>query len=93
MLGRIAGLVLVGSLLVAGPVGAQSAGSSLTAPATKAATAAPATSRPWVMGAGAVAGYFLMMNPFGAALMGAAMGGMIAVAVYDSYNPEGATGH
>ena len=42
-------------------------------------------SRPLTVGVGAVAGYLLMTNPFGAAIMGAAMGGMLAMTIYDSY--------
>ncbi len=47
-------------------------------------------SRPLTVGIGAVAGYLLMMNPLGAAIMGAAMGGMIAsiyVRIYDKLFP------
>jgi len=42
-------------------------------------------SRSLTVGVGAVAGYLLMMNPVGAAIMGAAMGGMLAMTIYDSY--------
>ena len=42
-------------------------------------------SRPLTVGVGAVAGYLLMTNPLGAAIMGAAMGGMLAMTIYDSY--------
>jgi hypothetical protein len=44
-------------------------------------------SRPLTLGVGAVAGYFLMMNPYGVAVMGAAMGAMLAASIYDTYGP------
>ena len=44
------------------------------------------------IGAGVVVGYVLMLNPYGAALLGAAMGGMLVDWVYQSYPPAAPTG-
>ncbi len=43
-------------------------------------------SKPEAIGAGAVIGYGLMMSAVGTAIMGAAMGAMLAVTVYDAYS-------
>ena len=42
--------------------------------------------KPIIVGVGAVLGYALMMNPYGTAVMGAAMGAMLAAEFYETYN-------
>jgi hypothetical protein len=47
-------------------------------------------SRPEAIGVGAVIGYGLMLSAVGTAIMGAAMGAMLAVVVYDAYSAPAA---
>ena len=106
MVARIVVLGLVWLLAGVGAARAQSADPSAGPPAHAATareqmgmqgmstgTAAGMTgSRAVTVGVGAVAGYVLMMNPYGIALMGAAMGGMLADWMYGSYQPAPKTG-
>lgn len=64
---------------------------SMPMPAATAATQASGTSvgKSMALGAGAVIGYTLMLSPVGSAIMGAAMGAMLAMTAYDAYwTPE-----
>lgn len=95
---RMFGLALIGLLLAGGAGQAQAvtAVGQTGMPGMQAADAANGggmtSGRVVTIGVGAVAGYVLMFNPYGAALMGAAMGGMLVDWVYGSYAPATPTG-
>ena len=92
---RISTLLVLGSLLavpIAGHAGEPAAPTSTPRVIRAAMEMAPADpvangTKPIVLGVGAVLGYALMMNPYGTAVMGAAMGAMLAAEFYDTYAP------
>ncbi len=54
---------------------------------SKGTTGGTSNARAVTVGVGVVAGYVLMLNPYGAAVLGAAMGGMLADWIYGAYQP------
>lgn len=71
------------------PSGVSLAAAQMSMPmaGTSSGSQAPGTSvgKSVAIGTGAVIGYTLMLNPVGSAVMGAAMGAMLAVTVYETY--------
>ena len=54
---------------------------------SKVTTSGTSNARAVTVGVGVVAGYVLMMNPYGVVVLGAAMGGMLADWIYGAYQP------
>ena len=57
----------------------------------KATAGGTSSSRVVTVGVGVVAGYGLMLNQYSAAVLGAAMGGMLADWIYGAYRPAPVT--